>query len=135
MLDRSHFSSKNDNNLNNPYSDGMPVLKIGLIEHRDIIEFKSTGKFSVFNDQGIAILKGVTAPVKWRVRATNRQPAKYEYCILLEKFGDRQLAEELEYKLIEKGIGARIKTMGGEIFYKNKAINDNTEYWVVVDNR
>ena len=104
MLGRSHFGIVNHNNLTNKKNKEIPILKIGIIEQRDTLDFKLTGKFSVLNDQGIAILKGVTAPTKWRLKIKNRQPAKYEYSILLEKYYDLSKAEEQEYKLIEKGI-------------------------------
>ncbi len=133
MLDRFHFDMKNDNNLKNSRKGVMPILKVGLIEKRDFLDFKLTGKFSVLNDQGIPILKGVTAPAKWRLKIENRQQAKYEYSILLEKYFDRTLAEEQEYKLIEKGVGVTIKNLGCKFYLKKKLVSDNTEYWLVVD--
>ena len=133
MLDRFHFDMKNDNNLKNSRKGVMPIVKVGLIEKRDFPDFKLTGKFSVLNDQGIPILKGVTAPIKWQLKFENRQQAKYEYSILLEKYFDRTLAEEQEYKLIEKGVGVTIKNLGCKFYLKKKLASDNTEYWLVVD--
>ena len=133
MLDRFHFDMKNDNNLKNSRKGVMPIVKVGLIEKRDFLDFKLTGKFSVLNDQGIPILKGVTAPIKWQLKFENRQQAKYEYSILLEKYFDRTLAEEQEYKLIEKGVGVTIKNLGCKFYLKKKLASDNTEYWLVVD--
>ena len=133
MLDRSHFGFENDNNLKGTIEGEIPILKVGLIKQSDFINFKLSGKFSVLNDQGIPILKGVTAQVKWLLKIENRQKAKYEYSILLNKYFDKRLAEEQEYQLIEKGIGVKIKSMGIKFYLKNNIVSDNTEYWLVVD--
>ncbi|UCE08014.1 MAG: hypothetical protein JSW07_08290, partial [bacterium] len=112
MLGHPHIDSEPGGQLKNQYPNGMPILRIGLIESRDSIEFKLTGRFSVLNDQGVSILKDVASSVKWRVKVEQRLSAKYSYNILLGKFHDRQAAQDLEYKLIEKGIGTRIKIRG-----------------------
>ena len=133
MLDRFHFDIKNDNNLSNSRKRDMPLLKVGLIENRDFIDFKINGKFSVLNDQGIPILKGVTTSVKWRLKIENRQQVKYEYSILLEKYFDRTLAEEQEYRLIEKGVGVTIKKLGNKFYSKKKlkVIIPNIGCWLI----
>ncbi len=134
MLDQPNIDSELSSQLENPYPDGMPILRIGLIENRDSIEFRLTGRFSVVNDQGVSILKDVASSVKWRVKIEHYSPAKYTYNILLGKFHERRLAQDCEYKLIEKGIGTRIKVRGGKLFYNDRVVNDNTQFWVVVDN-
>lgn len=114
-------------------NDGMPLLKIGFIENRETIEFRSTGRFSVLNDQGLPILKEVTSPAKWRIKVTLRQSARYVHNLVLGKFQHPRDAHELEYALIEKGIGTQIKTRGGELYYGDRVVNDNTQYWVVIE--
>lgn len=133
MLGQPNIDSELSSQLENPYPDGMPILRIGLIENRDSIEFRLTGRFSVVNDQGVSILKDVASSVKWRVKIEHYSPAKYTYNILLGKFHERRLAQDCEYKLIEKGIGTRIKVHGGKLYYNDKVVNDNTQLWVVVD--
>lgn len=133
MLGQSHPESEHGRKIKTLYPDGMPILRIGLIESRESIEFRLSGRFSVFNDQGISILKDVASSVKWRMKIQQRSPAKYAFSILLGKFHDRQQAHDLEYKLIEKGIGTRVKIRGGKLFYNEKVVNDNTQFWVVVD--
>ena len=133
MSDHSRLNSNIDNQGKFTYSDKMPILRIGLKESKDSIEFKPSGKFSVFNDQGVAILKEVSSSVRWRLRVNQQQPAKYSYSVLLGKFKDRQSAQDLEYNLVEKGIGTRIKTRGGKLHYGNQVVNDNTQFWVVID--
>jgi len=133
MLGYSHGDSDIKSQLKDPYSNGMPILRIGLIERRDSIEFRSSGRFSVLDDQGMAILKDVTSPVKWRVKIGKCLPAKYTYSALLGKFVDYQAAQDLEYKLLEKGIGTRIKIRGGKLYYGDRVVNDNRQFWVVVD--
>lgn len=126
-------NSGNENQVSFTNTEDMPILRIGLMENRDSVEFKATGRFSVLNDQGIPILKEVASPVKWRVRITPKQPAKYVYNILLGKFMKRHEAHELEYALIERGIGTRIKTLGGKLYFGERIVNENTQCWVVVD--
>lgn len=133
MLGQFHPDSENGSREKIIHPKGMPILRIGLMENRDSIEFRLSGHFSVFNDQGISILKDVASSVKWRLKIQQRLAAKYGYSILLGKFHDRQAAHDLEYRLIEKGIGTRIKIRGGKLFYNEKVVNDNTQFWVVVD--
>ncbi len=133
MLNGSRLDSSELIHQGSGFTDDLPKLRVAFVEKCDYVDFKLSGKFSVFNDQGIAILEGVTAPLRWRLKIDNRQPAKYEYYILINKFYSKESAVEQEYLLIEKGIGVRIKTFGGKIYYKNKMINNNTEYWLVVD--
>ena len=111
-----------------------PILRVGLTENKESIEFKSSGKISVYNNEGIALLKNVTSPTKWKIKIEQSYNAKYSYNILLGKFLDRDAAHELSYSLIEKGLGAKIKTLCDKLSYKNKLINDNNQYWVIVDN-
>ncbi len=133
MLGQPQFDSDAGSQVESPYTDGMPILRIGLIENRDSIEFRLSGRFSVFNDQGVSILKDVASTVKWRVKIEQYSPAKYIYNVLLGKFQDPSAARDLEYTLIEKGIGTRIKVRGGKLYYNDRVVNDNTQYWVVVD--
>lgn len=133
MLDGSHFGIANDNNLTNTKIDEKVILKVGIIEQRDSFDFEITGKISIIDDQGITILKGVTAPERWRLNITNQQRAKYDYSILLQKYSGLKEAEEQEYKLIERGIGAKIKKLGVQFYFKKKLVCDNSEYCLVVD--
>lgn len=127
------MSSGDENQVSYTNTDDMPILRIGLMENRDSVEFKATGRFSVLNDQGVPILNEVASPVKWRVKITPKQPAKYVYNILLGKFMKRHEAHELEYQLIERGIGTRIKSLGGKLYYGDRVVNENAQCWVVVD--
>lgn len=133
MLGNSDIEVEMGKQLQNQYPNGMPILRIGLIENRDFIEFRLNGRFSAFNDQGVSILKDVASTVKWRVKIVQHSMPKYIYNILLGKFLDRQAAQDLEYQLIEKGIGTRIKIRGGKLFYNDRVVNDNTQFWVVID--
>lgn len=133
MQGQPRIDSEMGSLLENQNADDMPILRIGLIEGRDSIEFRLTGRFSVYNDQGVSILKDVASSVKWRVKIVQHSSAKYAYNILLGKFHDHHEAHELEYKLIEKGIGTGIKIRGGKLYYNDRIVNDNTQFWVVID--
>ena len=114
-------------------SGDTPVLRIGLTEYKDSIEFKSTGRFSVYNNEGIAFLKNISSSSKWRVKIEQSYNARYSYNILLGKFLDITEAQDLSYSLLEKGLGVRIKTLGDKFYYRNKVLNDNSQHWVIVD--
>ncbi len=110
-----------------------PIVRIGLKEKKESVEFKLNGKFSVFNNEGVAILKNMITPNKWRIKVEFSYPAKYAFNILLKKYDDYRQAEDLMYELIEKGLGAQITTIGDEFYYDKKVINDNRQYWVIID--
>lgn len=133
MLGQPQNGSAHDNHAPAKLQEGMPVLRIALEEPRDAVDFRLTGRFSVMNDQGVAILKDVASSVRWRLKLKQFSPPKYAFYLVLGRFSDYHEAQELEYQLIEKGIGNRIKIRGGKLYWGNKVVNDNTEYWVVVD--
>ncbi|MBD3290298.1 SpoIID/LytB domain-containing protein [candidate division KSB1 bacterium] len=111
-----------------------PIVRIGLKEKRDSLEFRTRGSFSIINNEGVAILKNMITPEKWRIKVERQYRAKYAYNILINKFDAYDRAEELTYRLIEKGIGAQITTIGDEFWYEKKVVNDNSQYRVIVDN-
>ena len=123
MLGQFHPDSENGSQIKVIHPKGKPILRIGLLENRDSIEFRLSGRFSVFNDQGISILKDVASSVKWRLKIQKRLAAKYAYSILLGKFHNLQAAHDLEYRLIEKGIGTRINIRGGKLFYNERRVS------------
>ncbi len=133
MLGQPHNDSAHHHEAPAGSQGGMPVLRIAIEEPRDAVDFRLTGRFSVMNDQGVAILKDVASSVKWRLKLRQFSPAKYGFYIVLGRFYDYREAQELEYQLIEKGIGNRIMIRGGKLFWDDKVVNDNTEYWVVID--
>jgi len=133
MLGQPQNDSDHDSQAPAMSQVGMPVLRIALVEPRDAVDFRLTGRFSVMNDQGVAILKDVASSVKWHLKLRQFSPAKYAFYIVLGKFYDFRAAQDLEYQLIEKGIGNRIKIRGGKLYWDDNVVNDNTEYWVVVD--
>ncbi|MDW7682387.1 MAG: hypothetical protein SCK70_17615, partial [bacterium] len=133
MVERFNVERQSRRGQANFASVEVPKLRIGFIEKRDYFDFKIDGTFSVYNDLGYAILSGVSSPIQWRIRAEDRQPAKYNYNILVGVFTKREKAAEQEYQLLEKGIGARIQKIGGKVFIKSKLINDNSKYWVLID--
>ncbi len=110
-----------------------PVLRIGLTHHHDSLEFKSTGKFSILNHDGATILREVSTPTRWKIKIEQSHSARYSYSLLLGEFIDPAQAEDLNYSLIEKGLGATIRKLGDKFYYANKVVNDNSQYWVVID--
>ena len=85
-------------------------------------------------EQRAALLKNIITLDKWRIKLEQKYKAQYDYNILLGKFLDYESAKKLHYELIEKGLGTRIKTLGDTLYYRDKIINDNSQYWVIVDN-
>ncbi|NOZ62611.1 MAG: SpoIID/LytB domain-containing protein [Calditrichaeota bacterium] len=119
--------------IGNGCLDSSQGLRIGFVEQRDFWDFKLTGPFSVFDERGEAILKNVPPTFRCRIQLENWQPAKFEYQILIGRFFDKSSAREAEYKLIEKGVGAMLRRIGGKHIHSNKIVQDTTEYWLVVD--
>ena len=119
--------------VGNGCADSSQGLRVGFVEQRDFWDFKLTGSFSVYNEQGEAILRNVPPTFRCRVQLENWQPAKFEYQILIDRFSNKSAAMEAEYKLIERGIGAILRRIGGKHVHNGKVIQDTSEYWLVID--
>jgi hypothetical protein len=114
-------------------SKDIPTLRIGFTTERKTIEFDVAGKFSLFDNAGITLAKNVYATSSWHLHVGQIQPANYYYNILLGKFRTYEQADELCYRLLEKGIGAQIKSVGGGWPVELPLLSASCEYWVVVD--
>ncbi len=113
--------------------DSSQGIRVGFVEQRDFWDFKLTGPFSIYNDRGEAILRNVPPTFRCRVQLENWQPAKFEYQILIDRFLEKSAAMDAEYQLIEKGIGAILRRVGGKHLHDNKVIQNTTEYILIID--
>ncbi|MDZ7376438.1 MAG: hypothetical protein ONB13_07440, partial [candidate division KSB1 bacterium] len=86
MLGQPQNGSALDNHAPAKLQEGMPVLRIALEEPRDAVDFRLTGRFSVMNDQGVAILKDVASSVKWRLKLKQFSPPQYAYYLVFGRF-------------------------------------------------
>ena len=110
-----------------------PTLRIGFTTKRPGIEFQVSGKFSMYNHAGVALVNKVAALSVWHLHIEHLYPATYYYNILLGQFKTYQEADELYYKLLEKGIGAQIRIRGGNWPYQHELLNCCIDYDVIVD--
>ena len=67
--------------------DTVPSLRIGFTTDRKAVEFSINGKFSLYNNAGVALVRNVTATSSWHLHIELISPAEYYYNILIGKFG------------------------------------------------
>lgn len=114
--------------------NGQPLFRIGLFQGQEHMDLKIMGEFSVYDGAGNRLLSKVNSDLKWRVKIKESKPGKESFFLVLyESFNLKKT--EAKLALAQKlDPGAKIRTMGGEIFLDSRKVNDNTKYCVVCGN-
>jgi SpoIID/LytB domain protein len=114
--------------------NGEPVIRIGLIEGLEYIDFKIEGKFSILDENENELIKDIKSGMKWRVKIKeNRLAIERFYLSLYESFNYDNIQNKYELaKKIESN--AEIQVLGGDLYLCEKKINNNTKYVIVSGN-
>ncbi|MFQ5771639.1 MAG: SpoIID/LytB domain-containing protein, partial [bacterium] len=88
-----------------------PVIRVGILEQRNSVEFHLTGKVSFMNRHGSFALRNLQGG-HWRVEVEKGQPAEFIYRLAIGTTKDRFKAEEIVRSAYDKGLNAQIKKYG-----------------------
>lgn len=105
-----------------------PSLRISIFDSQEYLDFKSMGKFNIQDDEGNDLLKSINSNLKWRIKIKESRPGKEKYfLVLFESFDEELVEEKLEIaKKIDENVS--IRTIGGNIFFQNRKINNNKKF-------
>lgn len=109
-----------------------PIVRVGVMEEYDRIEFSVQGPFEIISQGGAFILSEEESEDRFRVFPEETQEARVNFSILITAFADRQSAEEVKNNLVMKGHPARVAEIGDAVYMNGKLIAFNVKYRVLV---
>lgn len=116
-------------------SDGQPIIRIGLMEGYDKIDFRVSGKFRISKLDGHTILTNHETHLKWRSRPDGEVlPARFIYSVLAQVAVSEKDISEIRKKYEVKGFITTLQKIGGPITIGKKVVGDNTRYRILVGN-
>ena len=109
-----------------------PLLRISIFDSQEYLDFKAMGKFTIQDDDGNDLIKSINSDLKWRIKIKESRSGKEKYfLVLFESFDKEMVEEKLEIaKKIDENVF--IRTLGGNIFFQNRKINNNTKYILAI---
>lgn len=109
-----------------------PIVRIGLMEEYDRIDFSVGGEFNVTDLKGSPILENVVNEQRWHVFPDTTKEARAVYSILLTAFAKRDAADKLRRSLTKKDYAARVIEVGTEVVIDGRSISNSVKYRVLV---
>jgi len=115
--------------------NGQPLIRVGLLEGYEKIDFKVKGPFRVVKLDGTPVVTNHNSDLKWRSRPEGAvQPARFTYSVLAEVFQTEIEAVAGCRKYENKGFHSTLQKIGGAILFNGKELGNNTRYRVLVGN-
>ncbi|GAB4333976.1 MAG: hypothetical protein Kow0037_12390 [Calditrichia bacterium] len=108
--------------------DGEPIVRIGLVEGQDYIDFRTSGEFDILDAENEPIIENVKSKLKWRVKIKESKPGQEQYYLKLYETHNREEIEEKLKTAQKYSLETTIEELGGDIFLGDKKINNNTKY-------
>ena len=111
-----------------------PLFRIGIFDSQEYADFKVMGRFAVQDEEGRDLIKSGDSDLKWRIKIKESKSGKENFLLVLFESFEKELVEEKlsNAKKIDKN--AFIRSLGGNIFFQNRRINNNTKYILAVGN-
>ena len=113
-------------------SSKIPIIRIGVIQSTDTVNFKCNQSFSLQNSRGEKIFAG-GANQNYVLTIRSSQPAGINYQVRAGIEQDRSRAEQWVNNLQRQGLDAQIRTVGVFFDINNHKV-DNREHWIVIGN-
>jgi stage II sporulation protein D len=111
-----------------------PLLRIGIFDSQEYADFKVMGSFAVQDDDGNDLIKSIDSELKWRVKIKDSKLGRENFLLVLFESFDKELAEEKLSHAKKIDNSAFVRSLGGNIFFQNRKINNNTKYILAVGN-
>ncbi len=109
-----------------------PIVRIGIMEEYDRIEFSVEDEFNLIALNGDTIASRLKTDAKWSVTPFETEEARAIYSILTTAFAERDSADKLRKRLASDGYPTRIAEIGEEVSIDGKVVANNIKYRVLV---
>ncbi len=111
--------------------EGMPIVRVGIIDNENVVDFKVDCKFLILDKNDNVIMDSVESRLKWRVKVEKDEKAKFKYGILLNEFKKKEEAEKLAERFDKSEFDVKVNKSGIRYKFKYDVIMDNTRYGVI----
>ncbi len=109
-----------------------PIIRVGLMEEYDRIDFTLYGPFDLVDLSGATVQKNLQSDQRWHLVPDRTIEARAVYSVLTTAFAKRDSADQLRKALALKNHAARIVEVGEEIFIDGRLVTNNIKYRVLV---
>ncbi|HEB84988.1 MAG TPA: SpoIID/LytB domain-containing protein [Bacteroidetes bacterium] len=109
-----------------------PLVRVGLLEGYDHVDFRIRGAFNLTTIDGREIYAGITSDRRWRCRVEEAKPAKYVYSVLVKTLDTEKKADKLAEWLRNNGQPARVLPFGREVQIGKTLIHQGRRWRVIV---
>lgn len=109
-----------------------PIVRIGLMEEYDRIDFSLEGSYNLIDLAGDTIIEGLESDKIFHVIPDQTDEARAVFSVLTTAFAHRDTADQLRRSLTQKNQPARVVEVGEEIYINGKLIANNIKYRVLV---
>ena len=109
----------------------VPIVRIGIVDYENVVDFKINGKFSILDEDNNKILKKSESELMWRIKVNKDVNAKFKYGVLVGEFRKKQEAEKLSEKLGDGEFNIQITKSGSRYLFKDKITLNNICYKVI----
>ena len=123
---------KKEKALRRELSGPDPIVRIGLMEEYDRIEFTVRGDYDIVTLGGQTIEKRSKGGQRWRVLPSKTIEARAIYSVLTTAFASREAADSLRKVLALGNQPARVVEVGEQIMIDSRMVADNIKYRVLV---
>jgi len=129
ILDNNNLKPSESGILMN--KDGMPIVRVGIIDNENVVDFKVDCKFLILDENDNVIMDNIESKLKWRVKVEKDEKAKFKYGILLNEFKKKEEAEKLAERFDKSEFDVKVNISGIRYKFKCDVIMDNTRYGVI----
>lgn len=101
-----------------PVSKKIPLVRVGLAENINQLEFTSNGKIEIF-DRDKIVASSVNWDQKWQVQIRNTRPSKIVYRLRHKEIFDQRVAERIIESLTAQNLPVFLEKIKKRIFHNN----------------
>ncbi|MDP8206605.1 MAG: SpoIID/LytB domain-containing protein [Candidatus Electryonea clarkiae] len=112
--------------------ESQPLVRVGIMERYDRIDFRIQGNFSITDLNGTTIFSNIKSDRRWRCKVETSSPARFIFSILMGTFNIERNAERLAEKLRKEGYPARILPFGRNIIIGGMMVHKANRWRVIV---
>ena len=109
-----------------------PIVRIGLMEEYDRIDFSVRNKYDIVSLSGEMIEAGIVSDQQWHIVPDRTNEARAIYSVLTTAFARRDSADKLRRTLSQQNHPARVVEVGEEILIDGRLIANNIKYRVLI---
>jgi len=114
--------------------EGEPLIRLGLVEGESNVELKVAGPFTLLNGAGQPIFQKTQSDLRWRVKATECEPAQFRYAFILGQFKDKEQANKIVQIISNKGLGVRVEAKKSSVQINDRCCRKNNYYEIKIGN-